>query len=238
MCTITFIPVSAASRKFILTSNRDEAVDRKTLLPKVYVEDGVKLLFPKDAVGGGTWIGLSERQRLVCLMNGGFEKHVRKPPYRKSRGLVVKSLLIAEDCLAGFDQEDLGGTEPFTCVVVEWITKLELYQLVWDGTKKHSSKMPLQKHIFGSSFLYSPEIRKRREQLFREFVRNSELDPEALMKFHSSEGDDSNEGLIIDQGMLKTCSITQIVKTSEETKMIYKDLLQKEQPVSETLVDF
>jgi len=29
---------------------------------KIYEEEGVKLLYPKDAVAGGTWIGISEKK--------------------------------------------------------------------------------------------------------------------------------------------------------------------------------
>ena len=56
MCTITFIPKS--NNDFILTSNRDEAPGRETFPPEIYEEEGVKLLYPKDALAGGTWIGL------------------------------------------------------------------------------------------------------------------------------------------------------------------------------------
>lgn len=56
MCTVTYIPQE--NNNFILTSNRDEAYGRKTLAPSFYTIDGVKMLFPKDAVAGGSWIGV------------------------------------------------------------------------------------------------------------------------------------------------------------------------------------
>lgn len=91
MCTITFTPIS--NHGFILTSNRDEAPGRETLPPEIYNEDGVKLLYPKDAVAGGTWIGVSDRKRVASLMNGGFVAHEPKQSYRKSRGVVLKDIL-------------------------------------------------------------------------------------------------------------------------------------------------
>ena len=51
MCTVSLIPIS--ENDFILTSNRDEAVGRKTLFPEFYQEQGVRVLYPKDAVAGG-----------------------------------------------------------------------------------------------------------------------------------------------------------------------------------------
>ncbi|GHA27441.1 hypothetical protein GCM10007103_06030 [Salinimicrobium marinum] len=234
MCTITFVPTSAASKEFILTSNRDEAVDRKTLVPNTYYENGTALLFPRDALAGGTWIGLSEKKRVVCLMNGGFEKHLRKPSYAKSRGVVVKNLLAAGDLLPAFESEDLEETEPFTCIVVEWKKSLDLYQLVWGGSERHIQKLPLKNHIWASSFLYTPETRLERQQHFKTFSSGNNLTQEKIMNFHSSEDAEGGKGLIIDKGILKTCSITQVERTSEEVKMIYKDLLREGTPVFET----
>ena len=63
MCTLTFIPIE--NDGFILTSNRDEAPGRNTIEPKRYQEGGTELLFPKDELAGGTWIGVSDKKRLV-----------------------------------------------------------------------------------------------------------------------------------------------------------------------------
>jgi len=62
MCTVTFIP--QGNNNFILTSNRDEAIGRKTLPPDFYDIEDTKMLFPRDAVAGGSWIGLSEKSHL------------------------------------------------------------------------------------------------------------------------------------------------------------------------------
>jgi len=52
MCTVTFIP--QGNNNFILTSNRDEAIGRKTLPPDFYDIEDTKMLFPRDAVAGGS----------------------------------------------------------------------------------------------------------------------------------------------------------------------------------------
>ena len=59
MCTVTIIP--KGDNDFVLTSNRDEAPQRISLAPKVYTIDDTRLLFPKDKLSGGTWIGVSEK---------------------------------------------------------------------------------------------------------------------------------------------------------------------------------
>ena len=97
MCTVTFI--AKGNDDFILTSNRDELPERSTLSLQEYTEDNVKLIYPKDKVAGGTWIGLSEKNRLINLLNGAFEPHKRKSTYKMSRGVVVKKLLVAEDAI-------------------------------------------------------------------------------------------------------------------------------------------
>ncbi len=118
MCTVTFIP--QFNNGFVLTSNRDEAPGRETFSPETYNEEGVQLLYPKDALAGGTWIGVSQMQRAVTLMNGGFVAHKRKDSYRKSRGVVVKDFLKAEDLKAAIASYDFNDIEPFTAIIVEW----------------------------------------------------------------------------------------------------------------------
>src|SRR5690606_28790607 len=168
MCTLTFIPLTKGD--FVLTSNRDEAPARETLSPKIYNEDGVQLIYPKDVLAGGTWIGVSEKKRIVTLMNGGYKAHQRKPFYRKSRGLVVKDLLKCEDVKRKIDNYNFNEIEPFTVIMVEWITEFKLFQLVWDGTDLHFSELPLTPKIWSSSPLYPENLKKRREQWFSEFL--------------------------------------------------------------------
>ena len=72
MCTVTYIPIGKSD--FILTSSRDIPFAReKAEHPQKVQEDGVDLWYPKDGKAGGTWIGVSAKKRLICLLNGGFE---------------------------------------------------------------------------------------------------------------------------------------------------------------------
>lgn len=224
MCTITFIPKS--NQSFILTSNRDEAPGRDTFPPELYEENGLKFLYPKDAVAGGTWIGLSERKRVVCLMNGGFVAHERKSFYRKSRGVVVKEFLKAENLKSKIKNYDFNDIEPFTIVFIEWANNLSLYQLVWDGVEYHFSEEPLAPQIWSSSPLYPEALKKKREQWFSEFLfKNLSPSEEQLLQFHKIAGEgDLLSNLVMDRGFVKTKSITQIVKNDNSTTMRYEDL--------------
>lgn len=227
MCTISFIPKSNSD--FILTSNRDESPGRETFAPKLYTEDGVKLAYPKDAVAGGTWIGVSENKRVVCLMNGGFIPHKRKPSYEKSRGVVVKDFLKATDIKNYVGEYDFSQIEPFTAVIIEYKNDLQLSTVVWDGEKLHSKIESLRPRIWSSSPLYPKELQAKRELWFSDFIKeNPQTSPEKVLHFHKTGGEGNlNTDLIINRGFVRTKSITQIVKAAEQVEMHYEDL-QKE----------
>ena len=69
MCTVSYVPDHSGG--FVLISSRDEKPGRKTMRP----ENDHGMLYPKDAVAGGTWISVDESGRVGCLLNGAFEKH-------------------------------------------------------------------------------------------------------------------------------------------------------------------
>lgn len=227
MCTVTLIPTQ--ENNFILTSNRDEAIHRKTLFPEFYQVNKTRMLFPKDAVAGGTWIGISDKNTMICLLNGGFEIHERSASYRQSRGVVVKDLLEADQLENAIDAYHCKGIEPFTIVAANWKSDLQLFEFVWDGKTKHFQSLDRQTHIWSSSTLYTPEMKKTREKWFANFENENVLTSDSLLHFHKNEGiGDKNLDLQIDRGLLKTMSITQIVKNDEELTMRYENLQNKE----------
>jgi len=223
MCTVTFIPKSLDG--FVLTSNRDEAPGRKAIQPIIYEVNDVQLIYPKDEVAGGTWFGSSSKNRLICLLNGGFTAHKREDRYRKSRGNIVLDLLVSKDVLASIDTYDFHGIEPFTIILLEWDRELFLYELVWDGSIAHLSEKPLVPQIWSSSLLYSEEVKKKRESWFSEFItKNLNPSKAELLEFHKTAGEGSKQvDLIMDRGFVKTKSITQFSK-SKFTTFRYEDL--------------
>lgn len=225
MCTVTLIPDINRKNGFILTSNRDEAAGRVALAPDFYNEKGVKMLYPKDKLAGGTWIGVSERKRLICLLNGEFKPHVRETSYRLSRGVVVKDLLETISINKGIENYDLTNIEPFTIVAVDWLSKLQFLELVWDGKIKHFKELDLTSHIWSSSPLYSSEMKNMREDWFREFQKKNILDAKSLWNFHTSAGiGDPKIDVIMDRGFVKTQNISQIENTQDLTVMRFMDL--------------
>ena len=120
---------------------------------------------------------------------------------------------------------NLEGIEPFTLVIVEWNSTLEFKELVWDGTKKHFSKLPLQPKIWSSSSLYNTKMKKERLQWFKDFKTENNLSSNAILKFHKTAGEgNENYGVIMDRIFVKTTSITQIKKNESEVVMTFENL--------------
>jgi hypothetical protein len=223
MCTVSFIPKSTS--QFIFTSNRDEAPNRKTLAPEVYKNNHIDLLFPKDELAGGTWIGVSSQKRLVCLLNGGFRAHDRMEKYRMSRGIIVTELLSAENATIKINEFNFEDIEPFTVLLVDWRMNLQLHELVWDGVNVHFSEKPLVPQIWSSSLLYSEKVKLKREEWFSKFIQDHQMPTEnEVLSFHKTAGEGNLEtNLIMDKGFVKTKSITQLLKI-DNISMRYEDL--------------
>jgi len=227
MCTVTYIP--KGNSNFILTSNRDEAVGRTTLPPDFYDVDKVKMLFPKDAVAGGSWIGVSEKNTMICLLNGGFENHLKLENYKMSRGVVVKELLKANNLSATIDAFDYSGIEPFTIIAIDWNTNLKATELIWDGKKAHITVLPNEPKIWSSSTLYDQNMKQKRRNWFNAFSRETTFEASEMYNFHTTAGEgDKNVDLLLDRGLLKTVSVTQVEKIEDNCTMTYYDLQNDE----------
>ena len=227
MCTVTYLPLGG--NNFILTSNRDETPLRNTIHPQEYLENGVLLKYPKDELAGGTWVGLSDKKRLVCLLNGGFEKHIRKSSYKMSRGIIVKNILSADDGVSYINNFDFTEIEPFTLVLVDWNKQLETYELVWDGVKKHFKKLPQKPRIWSSSTLYTEEMKQLRKQWFADWLNdNKEFRQEEIVKFHKNDTLGTQDVSVkMKRSLVETVSVTSVIKENSKVDITYIDLLEK-----------
>lgn len=223
MCTVTIFP--KGDNNFVLTSNRDEAPNRTALNPDFYTIDNTRMLLPKDELSGGSWIGVSDKNRLICLLNGGFVIHERKDSYRQSRGIVVRDLLASTTIEFSVESYNFNGIEPFTIVIVDWNETLKFYELVWDGENKHFVELPLEPKIWSSSTLYSQDKKQKRLEWFEAFKTKTILTSETALEFHKTAGGDNDDyGVIMDRGHVKTTSITQVEKNEEGVNMRFENL--------------
>ncbi len=202
MCTVTYLPRPSG---FILTHNRDEAPSRSSqVIVREKTPGGHSLLFPRDAMAGGSWIATSSQGRTACLLNGAFVLHTRQLPYRRSRGLILLDFFDWENPDEFFEDYDLENIEPFTFLFFEQNQLPEslipnksgsgssiqrVTEFRWDGQQRFLKNLPVdQAHFWCSATLYPPAMQIRREQVFREWLisHQSPLPAVALAKVGTS----------------------------------------------------
>ncbi|MBI1228164.1 MAG: hypothetical protein GC192_23220 [Bacteroidetes bacterium] len=226
MCTVTYIPQPGGN--FVLTSNRDEAPSRSPQNLDREVVNGATLVFPRDTTAGGTWIAATDSNRVACLLNGAFEKHSHRPPYRRSRGLMVLDFFRFATAVEFFEKYDFKGMEPFTFIIVD---DGQPYELRWDEQQQHVRPLdPLGYYLWSSATLYPGEVGEMRQQWFKEWRHERrDFSPASILDFHKTGGmgDDWNGFIMNREGRVQTVSLTQIVKNDVGISLEYNDLLRK-----------
>ena len=225
MCTVTYIP--KGKNEFVLTSNRDENPSRSPKNITRLVENRGVLIFPRDKAAGGTWIAASEKDRIICLLNGAFEYHRHDPPYRMSRGIMVLDYFNYPSASSFFDAFPFSGMEPFTMIIIE---RGQLIEFRWDGACTHVKQLDTRyAYIWSSASLYPAPIREKREKWFAEWMLGRvDFSIQSILDFHryGGEGDSVNDLTMNRGNIVKTVSITSIVKEKDQIKMIYHDLIR------------
>lgn len=223
MCTVTFIP---AAGKVYLTSNRDEKHWRlPALAPAIYDFPSGKILFPKDADAGGTWIAAHENGNAIVFLNGGWIAHTPQPPYRKSRGLILLELINSTMPYHYFLTAALDNIEPFTAVIWE---DGRLYECRWDGVRKYEQALDAQvPHIWSSVTLYNNEVILKRRQWFETWLsKHSTPFQYDILHFHqfTGDGDEQNDLMMNRDGKVFTVSVTSMAIIDHSITMHYLDL--------------
>lgn len=210
MCILSIF--SKPNGDFILTQNRDESIYRPTS-PDVLEREfhGQKVTSPIDLNSGGTWIYYAQKYT-VCVLNGGYENHSHRPPYRMSRGLVILELLKFSSVEEFIAQIDLNEIEPFTMIMID----LEFNQkqiLVWNGKEKFIENLSEEKLIVrSSSTLYDNS-----EKLYHKgnFESLNSINPEEIYKVHQKLAMLKNDKFPI----VQSTSITQIIHSGKNTNL-------------------
>lgn len=203
MCTVIFIP---ENNKKVFVSLRDESPVRpKAILPKIYNTLNMNYLAPKDALAGGTWIGVNEFRNVIILLNGAFENHQKNEKYILSRGIIVNQLLASSLPVIDWNLLEMNNIEPFTLVI--W-SENKLFQLVWDGEKKFryllDESIP---HIFSSSTLYNSAAKIEREEKFNKWmVKHPRISKTSVLHFFETFKEKQNGFLMNRNELVKTLS--------------------------------
>mgnify|MGYP006303293025 CR=1 FL=1 len=213
MCTLTYLPTLSG---FLFTSNRDEIISRvPARFPHFLHQASKQLLMPLDPQGGGTWILAADNGEAACLLNGAFENHERKPPYRKSRGRVILESFQYPDINDFVSHYDFDQIEPFTLVkVTQSPSQHQIHEIRWDGQIiHHRTADPEQPQIWFSPTLYDEQMRAKRRQWFDKWLVNA---PDFTMNnirhfhLHGGEGDPTVDFRMTRSGGLQTISLTSI----------------------------
>ena len=99
MCLLIVIQGVDPEFPVLVASNRDEQRDRKAAPPGLYVGERMRMLSPRDRVGGGTWLAINQQGMFAGLTNIAGAPHEDLPT---TRGVLPHLAL---------DQEDLAGAE-------------------------------------------------------------------------------------------------------------------------------
>jgi hypothetical protein len=223
MCTVTFIP---AQDKVFLTSNRDEKSWRSTALaPDVYDLPSGKVMFPKDADAGGTWIAAHENGNAIVFLNGGWVCHIPQPPYRKSRGLILLDLLDSTMPYHHFLSINLNNIEPFTAIIWE---DNHLYECRWDGVLKYDQALDASvPHIWSSVTLYNQDVISKRKNWFETWLhKNGTPFQDDILHFHqfTGDGDEHNDLMMNREGRVSTVSVTSMAIGHHAVDIHYLDV--------------
>lgn len=228
MCTVTYIPLKGG---FVLTSSRDEKIFRPTLKPQSYLEENKLLVYPKDEAAGGTWIAASNKKQIACLLNGGFQNHIKQASYTKSRGRVLLDSFNFRSHSEFMAEINLDNVEPFTLLLIDYGYELKFNQLVWDGEEKHVQKIDLDvARIWSSATLYSEPERKMRNSWFEAWMlENRNIEDSNILDFHSANHSNLARVNILmkRENDLQTVSISQFRIHEESETFNYFDLGDK-----------
>jgi len=220
MCLVSYIPQASG---YVLSSNRDESPTRSETQLTSELVNGTTLIYPKDHKGG-SWIIASDRGVSLCVLNGAFENHKRRLPYRMSRGLMLKAFFNYQSTADFLRLFDFDGIEPFTLIIKDFIG---LYEFRWDGLYKYIKQLdPEQTYVWSSSTLYSPEIRRKRSALFFELIKpNHSVEDIQNIHLTGKIGDPENDFRMNRSDRVATISHTNIVSRGERKIIFLNNLL-------------
>lgn len=230
MCLVSFVPYE--NEGFILSSNRDESPLRALSQIREETINEQKLLFPLDSKGG-SWIFASQKDICICLLNGAQEKHKHTPPYRMSRGIMLKHFFTFQNTHAFINEFNFEGIEPFTLIVIE---KALLFEIYWNEKKIECNELDFKSHhIWSSAPLYPSEYKEKRQKWFEDdFFALDRPTPEAIREIHLSGGSHDKEyGFIMNrQNRVRTVSFSQIFRMNGYIHFSFESLVE---PVSKKI---
>lgn len=219
MCLVTYLPTENG---YLLTSNRDEEPRRAETTLITENLNGHEVTYPRDIMGG-SWIFSAKENHNIVLLNGAFQLHERKLPYRMSRGIMVKAFFDYPTVSDFLQQFEFRGLEPFTLVINTPATFLEFR---WDGQIKHLKTLDRsQPHIWSSCTLYDDSMQAARKKVIEGLIREKEYTTALAESIHNHKGHlpESYDLNMSRDGRVRTISTTFIVSEGMKSTLSYVD---------------
>lgn len=215
MCILSLVKTND---RLIITSNRDEQRSRKnSLTPEIISLENRKTILARDAQANGTWFLTDEKGRVAVLLNGAFENHTPRPPYRESRGIILINLFQEENFKSAFLFYNLENIEPFQIIFVE---NQMAIQCVWEGGQKHVFAIDLSSpKVFFSPTLYTKEQQEeKRNHFLNMHAEIGFLNPSELLNIHSNRNEaTTSTNFFMSRENQTTKSISQVEITPTTT---------------------
>ena len=217
MCTLTW--KHEANGGYHVFFNRDE---RKTRLPEfgpsVIEENGVRLIAPRDADHGGTWLAVNDRGVTFALLNH-YDLSLQRPApeHPLSRGRLP--LLLGAEEGASLASIHLDRYRPFHLVRVasEEVTT----HWIWDGVSLQASNLTENDRPLTTSSFDSGRAIALREQAFKDLGPGPDMN--ALSAFHHGDSvHGSPYAVLMKRDDAQTMSISHIQVTAEEVVVNYE----------------
>jgi uncharacterized protein with NRDE domain len=131
VCTFILAWRAVADAPVVVAANRDERLDRDAEPPGVFATDP-RVVAPRDAEAGGTWLGVNEHGVLAGVTNRWTDADL---PGDRSRGLLVGDALAHDSAAAAVaDVRESVGTDGYAGFNLVVADAADALLLEWDGT--------------------------------------------------------------------------------------------------------
>lgn len=231
MCTLSLVRFN---NQTIITSNRDDSVNRNSTEIKKINFNNLDIYYPKDQQTNGTWLAFDSTGNVAVLLNGCDKKHQKQMHHTKSRGILPIDFLKKSISLDLFKKSlDFYPFEPFTLVILKNQT---LEALKWNGSNAKVEIFPKHRNqsIWSSATLYEPHIRQTRQQLFSSYFYNRPLTSAAVFKLLSSPTNDLDNGFFIEREQVRTLSTSQLILDNHSIDFIHYNHLTNQKTTLKT----
>lgn len=232
MSTITYLPYKD---KIYITCSRDDRPSKHyASAPAVKNHTSGKILYPQNALTGGTWVGIHNNGNAMAMVQGAFAPHIRKDSYRSPRGLVFLEIFDSDNPVKKFNEANLTDIEPFT--LIAWLKQNgTLWEMRWDEYEKFVTSLPADMpHMWSSSTLFDESMMERRREWFNEWRLSQDMiTGDGIRWFHEHGGEGFERmNLNPNNGATHTLSITGIEISDDRSVMYYHDLKTGEHTIN------